>query len=79
MRTIFVYNLIIKKNLSQFLEIDLQLAVIRVAKTCLKQEIMKTEKIGLKDSFESPNPQHLCKKLKRLMFLGSCLKITYGF
>jgi hypothetical protein len=56
MRTVFVYKLVIKKNLSQFLEIHLQLAGIRVTKTCLKQEIMKTEKIGLKDSFESPNP-----------------------
>jgi hypothetical protein len=56
MRTKFVYNLVLKKNLSRFLEIHLQLAGIRVAKTCLKQEIMKTEKIGLKDSFEYPNP-----------------------
>jgi hypothetical protein len=31
-------------NLSRFLEIHLQLAGIRVAKTCLKHEIMKTEK-----------------------------------
>jgi hypothetical protein len=56
MRMVFVYNLVLKKNLSRFLEIHLQLAGIRVAKTCLKQEIMKTENIGLKDSFESPNP-----------------------
>jgi hypothetical protein len=56
MRMVFVYKLVLKKNLSRFLEIHLQLAGIRVAKTCLKQEIMKTEKIGLKDSFESPNP-----------------------
>ena len=56
MRTVFVYKLVIKKKLSPFLEIHLHLDGIRVAKTCLKHEIVKTEKIGLKDSFESPNP-----------------------
>jgi hypothetical protein len=56
MRMGFVGKIIINKNLSFFLEIHLHLAGIRVAKICLKQEIMKTKKIGLKDSFESPNP-----------------------
>ena len=56
MRTFFVYNLILKKNFSRFLEIHFHLAGIRVAKTCLKQEIMKTENIGLKYSLEYPNP-----------------------
>jgi hypothetical protein len=44
MRMVFVGKLVLKKNLSRFLEIHLQLAGIRVAKTCLGQEIMKTEK-----------------------------------
>jgi hypothetical protein len=44
MREGFVFNLIIKKNLSRILEIHLHMAVIRVVKTCLGQEIMKTEK-----------------------------------
>jgi hypothetical protein len=39
-------NIFIRKNLSRFLEIHLQLAGIRVAKTCLGQEIMKIEKYG---------------------------------
>jgi hypothetical protein len=56
MRMVFVYNLVINKNLSRFPEIHLQQAGIRVSKTCLKQEIMKTKRKGLKDSFESPNP-----------------------
>jgi hypothetical protein len=56
MRTVFLYKFILNKNLSQFLEIHLHLAGICVAKTCLKQEIMKNEKIGLKYSFEYPNP-----------------------
>jgi hypothetical protein len=56
MRTVFVYELVLKKGVSQFFEIHLQLAGIRVVKTCLKEEIMKVENIGLKDYFESPNP-----------------------
>jgi hypothetical protein len=55
LREVFVFDLVINKNLSQFLEIHLHLAEIRVTKTCLGQEIMKTEKLGLKDSFEYPN------------------------
>jgi hypothetical protein len=44
MRTVFVDNIIMKKNLSRFLQIHPQLAGTRAAKTCLEQEIMKTEK-----------------------------------
>jgi hypothetical protein len=46
MRDFFVFNIFIRKNLSRFLEIHLQLAKIRVAKTCLGQEITKIEKYG---------------------------------
>jgi hypothetical protein len=48
MRVVFVDNIVLKKNLSHFIEIHLQLAGIRVTKTCLKHEIMKTEKQGSK-------------------------------
>jgi hypothetical protein len=55
MRTFFGDNIVLKKNLFWFLEIHLHLVGIRVTNTCLKQEIMKTKKMGLKYSFESPN------------------------
>ena len=42
----FVFKIVMKINLSRFLEIHLQLAKIRVAKTCLGQEITKIEKYG---------------------------------
>jgi hypothetical protein len=44
LREVFVGKLVIKENLSRFFEISLHLAGIRVAKTCLRQEIMITEK-----------------------------------
>jgi hypothetical protein len=44
MREVFVGNIVIKKKISWFHEIHLHLAGICVAKTCLKQEIMKAEK-----------------------------------
>jgi hypothetical protein len=44
---VFVDKLVLKKNLSRFLEIHLQLAGICVTKTCLEHEII-TEKYGSK-------------------------------
>jgi hypothetical protein len=52
---VFVDKLVLKKNLSQFLEIHLQLAGIRVTKTCLEQEIMKLKNRAPR-FLESPNP-----------------------
>ena len=58
---VFVFKIVIKKNLSRFLEINLQLAVIHVAKTCLKQEIMKAEKQGSKIRLDLPIRDTYCK------------------
>jgi hypothetical protein len=44
MRTVFVGKISLNKKISQFLESHLHMAGIRVAKTCLGQEIMKDEK-----------------------------------
>jgi hypothetical protein len=35
-REVYVFKIVINKKLSRFLEIHFQLAVIRVAKTCLE-------------------------------------------